>query len=143
MKLIRYKYPSTNNPTPLSRLFNFGAPSIERFSQLFDDFYRVGSPADQLPADLYEDDANFYVRLELPGVDKDKINLELENGVLTCSGDYSEKTESRNAKYSFKRSISVPEKASADKVSASHKDGILTVTLPKKEAAEIRQIKVK
>ena len=144
MKLIRYEYPTTTGFNSLSRLFDFETPTIKRFGKLFDEF--LGTEActtDQLPVDLYEDEKNFYLRIELPGVDKDKISLELENAVLTCSGSYSEETKNGKADYSFKRSISVPDGTMLDQVSASHKDGVLTVTVPKKEAAETHQIQVK
>ena len=143
MKLIRYEYPNKTGHNPLSRLFDFEAPSIERFSKLFDEFLGSEAYADQLPVDLYEDDKNYYARIELPGIDKKAINLELENAVLTCSGNYSEKTKNGKAEYSFTRSISIPDEAVVDQISANHKDGVLTVTIPKKEVAEARQIKVK
>lgn len=143
MKLIRYQYPTTKKSTTLSQLFDSGAPSTVRFGKLFDEFLGVESSVDQLPVDLYEDDNNFYARMELPGVDKDKIDLELENSILKFSCNYSEKTKGRKANYSFNRSISVPDEAAQDQVSANYKDGILTVTLPKQEVAEARRIKVK
>lgn len=143
MKLIRYKNPNTTGSNPLSRLFDFEAPAIGRFERLFDEFLGTEASTNQLPVDLYEDDKNFYARIELPGVDKDAINLELENGALTCSGSYSEKTKDGKAEYSFQRSILVPDEATQDQITANHKDGILTVTLPKKEVVKPRQIKVK
>ena len=143
MKLIRYEYPNTIGSNSLSRLFDFETPTIERFRKLFDEFLGAGAYADQLPVDLYEDDKNFYARMELPGVDKNAINLEVENAVLTCSGNYSEKTKNGKADYSFKRSVSIPDEAASDQVSASYENGILTVTIPKKEPAEALRIKVK
>ena len=143
MKLIRYEYPNKTGCNPLSRLFDFEAPSIDRFGELFDEFLGSKAYTDQLPVDLYEDDKNYYARIELPGVDKKAINLELENAVLTCSGNHSEKTKNGKSEYSFKRSISVPDEGAFDQISANHKDGVLTVTIPKKEATEARQIKVK
>lgn len=143
MKLIRYEYPNITGSNSLNRLFDFGAPTIERFGKLFDEFLGTGADAGQLPVDLYEDDKNFYARMELPGVDKNAIDLELDNAVLTCSGSYKEKTENGKADYSFRRSVSIPDEAVTDQISASYENGILTVTIPKKEAAESRRIKVK
>ena len=143
MKLTRCNYPGTTGFNSLNRLFDFGAPTIGRFGGLFDELLGNEAFADQLPVDLYEDDKNFYARMELPGVDRKAINLELENAVLTCSGSYSEETKNGKNDYSFKRSVSIPEEAAADQISANYKDGVLTVTLPKKEAAEARRIKVK
>ncbi len=143
MKLIHYKYPTTTDSNSLSRLFSFGTPSFERFETFFDEFLEAKSHKDQLASDLYEDDKNYFVRLELPGIDKNEVNLELENSVLTCSGHHSEKTENGKAEYSFKSSIPVPEGAASEDVSASYKDGVLIVTLPKREVSIPRQIKVK
>lgn len=143
MKLIRYKYPNTINSNPLGRLFGSETPSFVRFEKLFDEFLGAESQQNQIPADLYEDDQNFFVRLELPGVDKDKIDLELEKSVLTCSGRYSKESGNGKTDYSFKRSVSVPKEAASDQVSANYKDGVLTVTLPKKEVSVPRRIKVK
>ncbi len=143
MKLIRYEYPNKTGHNPLSRLFDFEAPSIGRFGKLFDELLGSEACTDQLPVDLYEDDKNYYARVELPGIDKKAINLELENAVLTCSGNYSEKTKNGKTECSFTRSISIPDEAVVDQISANHKDGVLTVTIPKKEVAEARQIKVK
>lgn len=143
MKLIRYKYPNKTGCNSISRLFDFETPSIGRFGKLFDELLGSEAYADQLPVDLYEDDKNFYARIELPGVDKKAIDLELENTVLTCRGKYTEKTKNEKTDHSFKRSISIPDEAVVDQISANHKDGVLTVTLPKKQAAEVRRIKVK
>ena len=133
MKLIRYQYPNTTGYGSLGRLFDFGTPTFKRFKELFDDFLGAESELGQLPVDLYEDDKNFFARMELPGVKKEAINLELDNSVLTCSGNYSNETEKGKANYSFKRSISIPDGAASDQVSANYKDGILTVKMPEKD----------
>lgn len=143
MKLIRYKYPNTTCSNPLSRLFDFETPTMERFEKLFDDFLGAEAYVDQLPVNLYEDDKNFYMQIELPDIDKNAINLELEKGVLTLSYSNSEKTEDGKADCGFRRSISVPDEATQDQITANLNEGILTVTLPKKEATKPLQIKVK
>ena len=144
MNLIRYQYPNTTNSNSLENLFNFGTTStIRRFGKLFDEFLGSGIYADQPLVDLYEDDKSFYAHFELPGVDKNQINLELENAVLTCSGSHSKGSKDGTANYNFKRSILIPDEAAQDNVSANFKNGVLVVTIPKKEAAEARRIKVK
>ena len=142
MKLIRYEYPQTTKAHSLNHLFDFGLPAVRRFGELFDDFWNFEKDADQLAANLYEDDDNYFARIELPGVSKDAINLELENAVLTCSGDYSEKTKNGEKSFSFGRSIAVPDGVAFDEISASYENGILTVKMPKSAKSKPQQINV-
>lgn len=141
MKLIRYEYPQTN-AHPLSSLFDFGLPAAKRFGGLFDESWNSENYSDELAADLYEDENNFFVQMELPGVSKEAINLELEDSVLTCSGNSPDETEGKKNNFSFKRSISVPEGIAADEISASYIDGILTVKMPKSPESKPYQIEV-
>ncbi len=143
MKLIRYEYPQMPSAGSLNRLFDLGMPSVERFGGLFDDFWGSEASLNQPAVDLYEDDHHFFARIELPGVKKDAIDLELENAVLTCSGNYTEKTEDAQTDYSFQRSISIPDGVALNRVSADYEDGVLTVKMPKKDTSKSRQIKVK
>ena len=143
MKLIRYEYPQMPSAGSLNRLFDLGMPTVERFGGLIDDLFGSEASLNQPAVDLYEDDHNFFARMELPGVKKNVIDLELENAVLTCSGNYSEKTKDTETDYSFQRSISVPDGVALDRVSADCEDGVLTIKMPKKDASKSRQILVK
>ena len=142
MRLINYNYSPLSVSNRLNRLLGTRTSAIERFGELFDGFWDTETVSNQPAVDFYEDDKNFFVRLELPGVKKDAISLEFENAVLTLSSDHSETKKSEQTSYSFKRSIALPEGAAPDKVTANLKDGILTVTIPKREVAEKRLIKV-
>lgn len=142
MKLIRYECPQ-NKSHSLNHLFNnFGMPAAKRFGDLFNDFWNSENDADDLAVNLYEDDDNYFARLELPGVKRDAINLELENSVLTCSGNYSEKVEDGESNFRFNRSVSIPDSVALNEISASYENGILTVKLPKKAETKPKQIKV-
>jgi len=143
MKLIRYEYPQNTASNAFNRLFDLGAPSLERFGSFFDDFFGESAVSRQPAVDLYEDAHNYYARLELPGVKKDSIDLELENSVLTIQRETTEQSKEGEAQYSFSRSISIPEGVDLAKIEASHQDGVLTVTLPKEAARKPRQITVK
>jgi HSP20 family protein len=94
--------------------------------------------------DLYEDKDNYYVRAELPGFDRKEFNVEMVDDYLTISGTRKEfgadGKETRSA--TFSRSVAIPEAVQADKVSAAYEDGVLTVTLPKREEAKPRKITV-
>ncbi|NBB79506.1 MAG: Hsp20 family protein [Verrucomicrobia bacterium] len=142
MKLIRYAYPQTQTTDAFNRLFDLGAPTAGRFGSLLDDFFGAGFDSGQPAVDLYEDDDNFYARFELPGVSKDKVDLELENSVLTVHSQESSETDEKLSRSRFERSISVPDGVDLNKVSAAMQDGILTVTMPKAEVRKPRQITV-
>jgi HSP20 family protein len=110
----------------------------------------LGSFADpasstRFPVDLYEDNDNTYVRAELPGINRSDINVEMVEDYLTISGarKSAEKENSQGEQsFSFSRSVTIPEHVQADKVSASYENGVLTVTLPKREEAKPKKVQV-
>ena len=100
--------------------------------------------------DLYQNNENVVAVVELPGMRKEEIEISLHDGSLTIagerkseagSGEKAERTERYIGK--FRRSISLPVQVDANKVSATYRDGILTVTLPKAEEAKPKQITVR
>jgi HSP20 family protein len=96
----------------------------------------------QFPVDLTEDKENLYVRAELPGVTRDSINVEFIDGGLTIEASRKEKSGETEAPVAFNRSVNIPDDIEAEKVSAAYENGILTVTLPRKEEAKPKKIKV-
>lgn len=101
--------------------------------------------------DLYEEKDHFVLKAELPGMKKEDIDISLHGDVLTLSGERKEeetfdKAETYRAERflgKFQRTLTLPVAVQADKVQASYKDGILSVTLPKAEEAKPKQIQVK
>jgi len=99
--------------------------------------------------DLYQSNDNVVAVVELPGMRKEDIDISLHDGTLTISGERKrdstggEKAE-RTERYvgAFRRSIALPTRVDASKVSATYRDGILTVTLPKAEEVKPKQIQV-
>jgi HSP20 family protein len=148
MRLVRYTYPSFRTLTPtlgsLQRSPWSGLESeIDRlFATALTDFGGAG-PA-RFPVDLFEDKDNMYVRAELPGVTRDDINVEMTEGYLTLTA--ARKAVSADGKpqeaFSFSRAVSIAEDVQADKVSAAYENGVLTVTLPKREEAKPKKISV-
>ncbi len=106
----------------------------------------VGTPA----IDIIDRGKELVVKADMPGVGKEDIDISLHDDTLTITGEVKAEKETKEDNYyhmerrssSFSRSVSVPFKVEADKISASLKNGVLTVTLPKSEAAETRKIKV-
>ena len=97
--------------------------------------------------DLFEDKDNLVARAELPGLKKKEIEISLQEGVLTISGERIREKEGdyhRSERFhgQFHRSLSLPKTVQADKVKATYKDGLLTVILPKTEEAKPKQIEV-
>lgn len=152
MSLIRYQSPELwpsldrwadlrdemNNLFELPLMTNFG-----RQGQLFSGW----SPA----LDLYQSADNVVAVVELPGMRKEDIEISMHDGTLTISGerktqsadgqgDGAERTERFNGR--FRRSVTLPTRIDAAKVSASYKDGLLTITLPKAEEAKPKKIEV-
>jgi HSP20 family protein len=104
-----------------------------------------------LPAvDIHEDNDNFYVKAELPGMNKDDIDISLHDGTLTISGERKEEKRHQSSEAlrserflgRFQRTFGLPTHVKADNVKANYTDGILTVTLPKAEEAKPKQIEV-
>jgi HSP20 family protein len=146
MRLVRYTYPSFPSISPV-----FGGrspwtglePEIDRlFETALTDFDGVST--NRFPVDLYEDENNTYVRAELPGVSRDDINVEMTDGYLTiaatrkASGGDGQPEES----FSFSRAVSIADEVASDKVNAAYENGVLTVTLPKREEAKPKKISV-
>lgn len=152
MRLIRYQAPEST-PWLASDRWSTLRDDLNSFFELpfWSSFPRAGqlftgwSPA----LDLYQNTDNIVAMVELPGMRKEDIEISLHDETLTISGE--RKYESTNGdkaqrteRYvgSFRRSIALPTRVDANKVNASYRDGILTVTLPKAEEVKPKQIQV-
>lgn len=100
--------------------------------------------------DISENENEFVLHAELPGMNREDIKVSLEDGVLTVFGERKQEEAQEGKKYfhrertygSFKRAFRLGTDVQADNISASYKDGILTVNLPKAEEVKPRQIEV-
>lgn len=119
------------------------------FPRFFDNEVRKSLPA----VNIVENKDDYKIEVAAPGLHKEDFKIDLENNVLTVSSEREEKKEVNEEKvmrkefsyYSFTRSFTLPMTVNADKIEASHKDGILYITIPKKEEAKekpARQIKI-
>ena len=136
--------------TPFRELFG---PSW-RLPRFFDEMFPArGAQAGRWsPAvDIAEDDQRYVITAELPGAGKDDVHVEVHDNVMTIRGEKrSERQEKKEQSRwversygSFSRSFTLPANASADRVNASFKDGVLTVELPKVEAAKPKVVPVR
>lgn len=101
--------------------------------------------------DIVEDDKEYTIKAELPGVNKEDVKVTVEGGVLSITGERKEEKEEKDKKYhriersygSFVRSFTIPEGGMTDKIGAEFKNGVLKLHLPKDEKAKARMIDVK
>lgn len=130
--------------------FGHGFFSDPFFERLWNEFHSITQEEWVPSVDLIEKDGKIELTAELPGMKKDDINITLEDGYLTISGKKEAEEEEKGADYylketrrgSFYRSFRLPGEVDENKIEASYKDGILRVTMPKKEGEKSKKIKV-
>ncbi len=120
------------------------------FPSVFDEFFKpdwfggVNTVSSTVPAvNIKEGEKNFSLELSIPGFKKEDFNIEVDNDVLTISSEVKAEKEVKEEHYtrrefrvsSFKRAFTLPETVDADHINAAYEDGILKLTLPKKEEA--------
>ncbi len=133
----------------------------ERMNRLFHDSYRgVSREAGEedwalggswAPAvDIFEHEGNIVLKAELPGVETKDVDIQVENNILTLRGERKFDSAVTRESYhrveraygAFSRSFTLPTVVDTDKIKAEFKDGVLRVTLPKREEAKPKQISI-
>ena len=130
---------------------------INRMNRLFRESYNDAGQDDSLtttsfaPAvDVYEDEHNVTLKIEVPGIDEKDIDVRIENNTLTVHGERKIEKEEKEENYrrverqygSFTRTFTLPQTVDTDNVSATYEKGVLKIALPKKAEAKPKQIKV-
>lgn len=146
MALIRWEPVRELNTlqSEMNRLFNtlFDTPTSENGG---------GTLRRWIPAmDLVETDEDFVLRADLPGLSEGDVNIELDDNVLTVSGQRKSEHEERNEGYyrverasgSFSRSLTLPEGVDPEKIKASFDSGVLEVRIPKPEERKPRKVAI-
>ncbi|HEY2941414.1 MAG TPA: Hsp20/alpha crystallin family protein [Vicinamibacteria bacterium] len=130
----------------------------DRMNRLFHESYRSQTSEDDwalggtwAPAvDIYEQENNIVLKAELPGVDPKDVDIRLENNTLTLRGERKFDNEVKKENYhrveraygAFTRSFTLPTVVDQNNIKAEFKDGVLRVTLPKREEAKPKQIQI-
>jgi HSP20 family protein len=129
----------------------------DRMNRLFRDSYNDAGQDESLttsrfaPAvDVYEDEHQVTLKIEVPGIDEKDIDVRVENNTLTVQGERKIEKEEKEENYrrverqygSFTRTFTLPQTVDSEKVSASYDKGVLKITLPKRAEAKPKQIKV-
>jgi HSP20 family protein len=129
----------------------------DRMNRLFRDSFEPEGRQEALttttfapPVDVYEDEHNITLKIEVPGIDEKDIDIRVENNLLTVHGERKFEKEEKEENFrrvessygSFTRSFTLPQTVDAEKVTANYDKGVLKITLPKKAEAKPKQIKV-
>src|SRR6266436_5395120 len=121
------------------------------FQQSYGDREEALTASNFAPAvDVYEDEHNVTLKIEVPGIEEQDIDVRIENNVLTVHGERRIEKEEKEENYrrverqygSFTRTFNLPTTVDAEKVSADYDKGVLKISLPKKAEAKPKQIKV-
>ncbi len=111
-------------------------------NDLFDGETRYSAPA----VNVAENDNNFAIEVAAPGLEKSDFKINLEHNVLTISSEKESANEEKERNFmrkefnynSFKRSFTLPDSINPDSISATHKNGILSIQIPKREEAKVK-----
>jgi HSP20 family protein len=128
-----------------------------RMNSLFQDYSRGQGEGDALstaafvpPVDVYEDEHNIVLKLEVPGMKENELDIQLENNLLTVKGERKFEKEEKEENFhrierrygSFYRSFTIPNTVNPESVKASYEAGVLRIELAKRAEAKPKQIKV-
>lgn len=132
-----------------------GSSADSQLNRLFNDFFGRASQEQNLttwaPAvDIYEGEHELVVKADLPDVKAEDLDVRVENNILTIRGErkFERKVDEKNylrverAYGSFSRSFSLANTVNSEAIKADYKDGVLTLSIPKREEAKPKQIKV-
>ncbi len=152
--------------TPMTRFVPFRSPLEgvavlqNRLNSIFNDFT---SPSGELqnetlsagnfipPVDIYEDGQHLVLKLEVPGIPQEDLQINLENQTLTVKGERKFAKDANEENFhrierrygSFVRSFTLPNTIEPESTQANYENGVLSLTLQKREAAKPKQVKIK
>ncbi len=138
------------NPNYKMREFKRGFDLLNSMFNDFDNETSSSSQEDFSPTiNTREGEFAYHIELDLPGVKKEDISIQVEDGTLTVSGERKIKEEIKEENYykvessfgSFSRSFSLPEEADIENIHAENEDGVLEVVVPKLESAKVDKVK--
>lgn len=133
-----------------------GSSSLqEQFNRLFENRFAGGTDEQTLTAwapavDVFETENELVIKADLPEVSEKELDVRVENNMLTIRGDrkFEQKVKEENylrmerAYGSFSRSFSLPNTVNTEAIHADYKEGVLTVTLPKRAESKPKQVKI-
>ena len=144
MKLVKWSPADLMVPDVLDRMFNEMTKSLNLLNP---EVERIWSPN----VDVSEDKDNYYVHVEVPGMKREDLHIDVENNVLVVKGEKKFEKKDEDLNYhrmerqygTFERRFNLTDQIQVDKIEAAYDDGILTITLPKTEEIKPRDIEIK
>ena len=149
--------------TTLTRFAPFRSPLADmavlqnRLNSIFNEFGRPEGEQESLamgnfipPVDVYEDEHQLVLKLEVPGVKQEDLDVRVENQTLTIKGERKFEKDEKEENFrrierrygTFTRTFTLPQIVDANQPKATYEHGVLSISLPKKEAAKPKQVKV-
>ena len=131
----------------------------DEFKQLFDRFFQMGDNQDESSVvtsqwaplvDIKEEEKSFVIYADLPGIDPQEVEVLMDKGILTIKGERRGESSEQTERYSrierrygsFHRRFALPDSADPEGISASGRDGVLVITIPKRPETTPRRIQV-
>lgn len=154
---MAFNLPFIKNKSELQNNFNRQSYVDDVFNNFFNEIsslsYPTLSSSDRTLSprtDIIENDLEYRLELELPGVPQDNIDIKVDSNILTIEGTKEKISENKDLNYhmqeryygSFYRSISLPSNINEEHIEAKFKDGILQIKIPKKEHSTAKKIKL-
>lgn len=148
MKIVKINQkPQETYYTPLRSFMDefFNYSPLSRWDDML-------SPFESLSADVWEEDNKIFVKMAMPGIQKEDIKITVTGDTISIEGSSKETKEEKEDKkyylknfssYSYSQRFNLPSPIDSDKVEAEFKDGVLTVQLPKAKESQSKQVEIK
>lgn len=146
MTIVKWKKPSNGQGIPAA----YSSPFGNLMENFFNNDFFPGEFSTAVPAvNVSEDNEQFQVELSAPGFSREDFKIESDNKMLIISGEYKKENESKEKTFtrrefnygSFRRTFSMPDTVNDEKIDAKYENGILKITLPKREEAKVKPVK--
>lgn len=121
-----------------------------RFDRLFEELNRGGEQAWRPAIDVVRKNDDLLLRADVPGIKPDEVKIEIEDDVLTVSGQHEDTKEEKDGNYvrrerrsgSFSRSLALPQGVDAKKIKATTHDGVVEVTIPLPKETKTHKVEI-
>ncbi|MEQ8169361.1 MAG: Hsp20/alpha crystallin family protein [Candidatus Eremiobacterota bacterium] len=133
------------------KINNMCKPENRMFSDFMTDLWNGETCLSMPAADIIENEKEFLIKAEIPGMDQKDIDISIDGNCLTIKGEKKAEKEEKGEKYlrremsygSFSRSFTINQEIKADEIKAGYKNGIVEITIPKEEKVKPKKIEIR